>query len=71
MVYSSFVNYRGVNMTVAELIQELNRLCEGRDPATVEVKKVSSTDSMWGDDWDHFNLDYAGGNEYPFVVLIK
>lgn len=61
-------------MTVAELIAELNLLCSGRNPAEVEVKKVVPTnESSWGfhEDWDDIRLDYAGGNEYPFVVLIK
>lgn len=58
-------------MTVAELILELNKICEGRDPSTVEVKKAVVTDDMWGEDWEYFSLDAVGGNEYPFVVLIK
>lgn len=58
-------------MTVAELIKELNDLCEGRDHSTVEVRKVVETDDMWGADYDYFSLDTAGGNAYPFVILIK
>lgn len=60
-------------MTVADLIKALTDLCEGRDPATVEVKKVeyATEGSMWGDDYTDFFLDTAGGNVYPFTVLIK
>lgn len=58
-------------MTVSELILELQELCKDRDPSTVEIKKVVANDSMWGDDWDNIFIDTAGGNEYPFVVLIK
>lgn len=61
-------------MTVADLIKALTDLCEGRDPATVEVKKVepATVDDMWvGDDYNDFLLDTAGGNVYPFTVLIK
>jgi hypothetical protein len=58
-------------MTVAELIKELKDLCEGKDPSTVEVRKVVETDSMWGADYEYFSLDTAGGNDYPFMVLIK
>lgn len=61
-------------MTVQELINELLLACDGRDPSQIEVKKVVvSTESAWGfsEDWDEPRLDTAGGNEYPFVVLIK
>ena len=60
-------------MTVADLIQELTDLCGDRDPATVEVKKVEygGNDSMWGDDYIDFYLETAGGNAYPFTILIK
>jgi hypothetical protein len=60
-------------MTVAELIRQLQDLCEDRDPSTVEIKKVVSLPDQvfWGEDWEDFYLDAAGGNEYPFVVLIK
>lgn len=59
-------------MTVQELMNQLNMLCDGRDPSTVEVKKVvPQSENMWGDDWDSFYLDTAGGNDYPFVVLLK
>jgi hypothetical protein len=60
-------------MTVQELINELTSLCEGRDPSTVEIKKVIPAEpgDMWGDDWDDFYLDTAGGNDYPFVILLK
>jgi hypothetical protein len=59
-------------MTVADLIKELQDLCEGRDPATVEVKKVEyATGDMWGDNYTDFFLDSCGGNAYPFTILIK
>lgn len=61
-------------MTVQELINELLSICDERDPNTVEVKKVVQTpEGAWGfgDDWEDPCLDYAGGNAYPFVVLIK
>lgn len=59
-------------MTVAELIKELNELCEDRDPATVEVNKIiERPGNMFGDDWEPIRLDTAGGNLYPFVILIK
>ena len=61
-------------MTVQDLIIELLSICDGRDPSTIEVKKVvPSSESAWGfsEDWDDPYLDHAGGNEYPFVVLIK
>ena len=60
-------------MKVAELILELTEICKekGLDPSQVEVHKVIQTDDMWGEDWEDFRLDTAGGNEYPFVVLIK
>jgi len=60
-------------MTVSDLIKQLTDLCEGRDPSIVEIKKVIPAEpgNMWGDDWEDFYLDTAGGNEYPFVVLIK
>jgi hypothetical protein len=59
-------------MTVAELIKELNELCEGRDPASVEVCKMAPSDDMWGADYEPVNLlETAGGNLYPFTILIK
>lgn len=60
-------------MTVAELILELTEICKekGLDPYDVEIRKVVQTDDMWGEDWEYFRLDTAGGNEYPFVVLFK
>jgi hypothetical protein len=58
-------------MTVAELIKQLNDICDGRDPSTVEIKKVVEIPDCWGEDWVHFYLDATGGNDYPFVVLIK
>lgn len=60
-------------MTVQELINELIHLCEGKDPNTIEIKKVIPAEpgNMWGDDWDDFRIDTAGGNYYPLVVLIK
>ena len=58
-------------MTVAEMIRELEMLCDGRDPATVEVRKEVVTDDMWGADYDYFTMDSIGGNIYPFMILIK
>lgn len=61
-------------MTVQDLIDELLSAATGRDPSTIEVKKVvPSSESSWGfsEDWEDPYLDSAGGNEYPFVVLIK
>jgi len=60
-------------MTVQELINQLTMLCDGRDPSTVEVKKVVDIPDQvfWGEDWEDFWLDAAGGNDYPFVVLLK
>lgn len=61
-------------MTVQELINELLSICDERDPSTIEVKKVvPTTESSWGfgEDWEDPYLDHAGGNAYPFVVLIK
>lgn len=59
-------------MKVADLIKELTELCEGRDPATVEVCKVVETNDMWGADYEPIAyLETAGGNLYPFTILIK
>jgi len=33
-----------IRMTVQELINQLTMLCDGRDPSTVEVKKVARSD---------------------------
>ena len=57
--------------TVADLIAALTARCEGRDPSTVEVRKVVNTEDMWGEDWDYFNLDSAGGVDMPLTVLIR
>jgi hypothetical protein len=62
-------------MTVAELIKELTELCGDRDPSTIEVQKVTPAGSdgdIWGsEDWSNFYLETAGGNAYPFTILIK
>jgi len=61
-------------MTVQELINELTDACEGRDLSTIEVKKVVQTrDGFFGfsEDWEDPYIDTAGGNDYPFVVLVK
>lgn len=61
-----------MTMTVADLIKHLLELCDGRDPATVEVCKEVPSDDFWGVDFDPVTtLDTAGGNEYSFVILIK
>jgi len=61
-----------MKMTVAEMIKQLQELCDGRDPTTVEVCKEVSSDDYWGADYDPVvDLDTAGGNEYSFVILIK
>lgn len=57
-------------MTVAELIKELQDLCEDRNPETVEVKKVEDCPTF-GADYIDFWLETAGGNVYPFVILVK
>jgi hypothetical protein len=58
-------------MTVAEMIQQLQLLCDGRDPATVEVRKEVVNDEMWGADYEYFTVDSIGGNDYPLMILIK
>jgi hypothetical protein len=58
-------------MTVAEMIQQLQDLCDGRDPATVEVRKEVVSDDMWGADYEYFTVDSIGGNDYPLMILIK
>jgi hypothetical protein len=58
-------------MTVAEMIQQLQDLCDGRDPATVEVRKEVTSDDMWGSDYEYFTMDSIGGNDYPLMILIK
>jgi hypothetical protein len=57
-------------MTVAELIKQLQELCEDRDPATVKVQKVMESDYFVSDYVDVW-LDTAGGNAFPFFILIK
>lgn len=61
-------------MTVQELINEMLFACGDKDPKEIEVKKVVQTaESSWGfsEDWEDPSIDCVGGNEYPFVVLIK
>lgn len=59
-------------MKVADLIKELTKLCDGRDPRTVEVCKVVPSDDMWGADYEPIvHLETAGGEVYPLVILIK
>jgi hypothetical protein len=58
-------------MTVAELIKELTKLCDGKDPSTVDVMKVIEVNDMWGADYEHISLDTAGGEVYPLVILVK
>lgn len=61
-------------MTVQDLIDEMLFACGDKDPREIEVKKVVVTpESSWGfsEDWDDIRVDSAGGNDYPFVVLIK
>jgi hypothetical protein len=40
-------------MTVAELIKELTKPCDGKDPSTVDVMKVVEVNDMWGADYEH------------------
>jgi hypothetical protein len=58
-------------VTVAEMIQQLQDLCDGMDPATVEIRKEVVSDDMWGADYEYFSLDSIGGNDYPLMILIK
>ena len=59
-------------MNVAELIKQLTELCEGRDPATVEVCRVVPSDDMWGADYEPIHyLETAGGEVYPLTILLK
>jgi hypothetical protein len=58
-------------MTVAEMIQQLQLLCNGRDPATVEVRKEVASDDMWGSDYEYFTMDSIGGNDHPLMILIR
>lgn len=58
-------------MTVAEMIKELEMLCDGRDPATVEVRKDLFNGVSWGSEYEAFTLDSIGGNDYPLMILIK
>jgi hypothetical protein len=61
-------------MTVQELIDEMLLACGDRDPRTIQaIKVVQNPESAWGfsEDWEEPRVDVAGGNEYPFVVLIK
>ena len=39
-------------MTVADLIAQMTELCEGRNPADVEVCKVVPSDDAWGTDFE-------------------
>lgn len=58
-------------MTVAELIKELTEICEGRDMNEIEIKRVVPLTDLYGvEDWEDIYLNSAGGNEYPFLVLI-
>lgn len=59
-------------MTVADMIKELEMLCDGRDPATVEVRReFVETGCGWGEDYADFTMDSIGGNDYPLMILIK
>lgn len=61
-------------MNVKQLIDELLLACDGRDPESIEVKKVVETaESSWGysEDWEDPRVDAAGGINYPLVILIK
>lgn len=61
-------------MTVQELIDEMLLACGDRDPKTIQaIKVVKTPESAWGfdEEWEDPRVDSAGGNEYPFVVLIK
>jgi hypothetical protein len=61
-------------MTVQDLIDEMLFACGDKDPREIEVKKVVPTgESTWGfsEDWEDPRVDTAGGNDYPFVILLK
>jgi len=60
-------------MTVTALINQMLALCEQQDvsPDKVEVMKVIPQSGPFGDDWGTVRVDTAGGNEYPFVILLN
>ena len=58
-------------MTVADMIKELEMLCNGRDPATVEVRKEVESGGKWNSDYKDFTMDSIGGNDYPLMILIS
>ena len=62
----------GVSSTVQDLIDNLMAACDGRDPKTVQVRKlVDDPNSMWGGELEYISIDSYGGSDYPLMVVVK